>query len=105
MALTSLRQKITFGEFDPFVYLHGERGDGSRFFAYLNLPFEQLARLNSDMERGVLVQLAEYGKVLLQGDGAPTADQMRYMEAQYAFDHTDPFADDASEDAFAALAA
>lgn len=105
MALTSFRQKIMFGDFDPVVFLKGERGNGARFFAYLCLPFEQLARLNSDMDRGKLVQLAEYGKVVLQGDGEPSDEQMRFMERHYAFDHTDPFADDAAEEERAALAA
>lgn len=105
MALTSFRQKIMFGDFDPIVFLKGERSNGVRFFAYLCLPFEQLARLNSDMERGRLVRFAEYGKVMLQGDGEPTDEQMRYMERHYAFDHTDPFADDCAEDECVAVAA
>lgn len=105
MAITSLRQKILVGDFDPVVFLSGIRGNGTAFFAYLSLPFEQLARLNSDMERGTLVHLREYGKVVLQGEGEPTADQKRYMERHYAFDHTDPFADDlGDEDAVACCA-
>lgn len=104
MALTSVRQKILFGDFDPVVFLKGERPNGVTFFAYLSLPFEQLARLNSDMERGRVVQLSEYGKVVLQGDGEPSDDQKQYMERHYAFDHTDPFADDA-EDELAVCAA
>lgn len=98
MVFTSIRQKILLGDFDPVVFLAGERTGGMPFFAYMSLPFEQLARLNSDMERGTLVQLAEYGKLLLQGEGEPTADQKRYMERHYAFDHTDPFADDCAEE-------
>lgn len=102
MGLLSFRQKILIGDCDPVVLLKGERGAGRPFFAYLSLPIEQLARLNRDMERGVLVQLAEYGKVVLQGLGEPTEDQKRYMERHYAFDHTDPFADDGNEPTCAA---
>lgn len=94
MAITSVRQKILFGDFDPVVFLKGERQDGAPFFAYLSLPFEQLARLNSDMQRGTLLRLSDYGRVVMQGEGEPTGDQMRYMERHYAFDHTDPFAED-----------
>lgn len=97
----SFRQKILIGDRNPVVFLNGERDNGVPFFAYLSLPFEQLARLNRDMERGALVRLAEYGKVILQGNGEPTEDQKRYMERHYAFDHTDPFADDDVGDAIA----
>lgn len=104
MSLLSFRQKVLIGDCNPVVYLMGEQGEGHPFFAYLSLPMEQLARLNRDMERGVLVHLAEYGKVVLQGRGEPTAEQKSYMERHYAFDHTDPFADD-EEEAISACAA
>lgn len=97
MGLLSFRQKVLIGDHNPVVFLKGERGEGRPFFAYLSLPIEQLVRLNRDMERGVLVQLAEYGKVVLQGFGEPNEDQKQYMERHYAFDHTDPFADDGED--------
>jgi hypothetical protein len=102
--LLSFRQKILLGDCNPVVYLRGERGEGRKFFAYLSLPMEQLMRLNRDMDRGVLVHLAEYGKVILQGFGEPNDDQKRYMERHYAFDHTDPFADDEDDDVTACAA-
>lgn len=101
MALVSYQQKIMFTGMEPIVYLHGARhltaGEAQPFFAYLILSLEQLTRLNRDMERGLLVRLAEYGRVVLQGIGEPTEDQKRYMERYYAFDHTDYFAEEEND--------
>lgn len=88
------RQKILLGDRDPLVMLRGTRQSGLPFFAYVILSMEQLAKLNYDMENGRMVQLGEYGKVIMQGEGEPNDDQKYYMERHYAFDHFDPFADD-----------
>lgn len=95
--LLSFRQKIIIGDDNPVILIKGERGEGRIFFAYLSLRMDQLMRLHRDMESGELVHLSDYGRVILQGFGEPNEDQQRYMEKHYAFDHTDPFADDEDE--------
>lgn len=109
MAFVSHQQKIMFTGVEPIVYLRGERhlkdGQNVTFFAYIILSLEQLTRLNRDMERGRLVRLAEYGRVVLQGMGEPTEDQKRYMERYYAFDHTDHFAEEENDNSPAAYSA
>lgn len=94
MALMSHRQKVLLGDREPVVLLRGTRGGGVPFFAYVVLSMEQLTRLNRDMERGILVSLADYGRIVVQGEGEPTEAQKEYMERHYAFDHYDPFDDD-----------
>ncbi|MGB1539383.1 MAG: hypothetical protein ACPG80_00325 [Rickettsiales bacterium] len=92
------RQKVLLGDRNPVVLLRGERQSGQPFFAYIVLTIGQLTRLNSDMDAGNFVRLSDYGKVVLQGEGQPSEEQMQYMAEHYAFfDHTDPFADDAQD--------
>lgn len=94
-SVLSYRQKILLADREPVVYLRGKRMGGLPFFAYVVLSMEQLTKLNYDMENGRMVQLADYGHVVMQGEGDPNDDQKAYMERHYAFDHFDPFADDA----------
>ncbi|MBM3617413.1 MAG: hypothetical protein FJX23_02590 [Alphaproteobacteria bacterium] len=103
MSIVSYQQKIMFSDQEPIVFLRGEKTYGDRapqaFFAYVKLPYEQLTRLHHDMDAGRLVRLGEYGRVLLQGIGQPSREQMEYMERNFAFDHTDHFADDEESEA------
>lgn len=98
MSIVSYQQKIMFSDQEPIVFLRGEKSIAGRapqaFFVYVMLPFEQLNRLNNDMDAGRLVRLGEYGRVLLQGIGEPSREQKDYMERNYAFDHTDHFSDE-----------
>ena len=93
-SVLNYRQKIMLGDREPVVLLRGSRQTGLPFFAYVILSMEQLTRLNYDMENGRMVQLGNYGRVVMQGEGDPNDDQKHYMERHYAFDHYDPFADD-----------
>lgn len=99
MRFVSYEQKIVLTDGDAMAYLRGDRlqedDRAQPYFVYMVLPFEQLSRLNRDLENGEEVHLAEYGRVVLQANGMPNAEQKEYMERYYGFDHTDHFADDA----------
>lgn len=88
-----LREKIMIGETESIVFISYLR-QNSQHFAYLALPLERLSILNLDIELGRMTRLQDYGRVLLEGEGNPSEEQKNFMELHYAFDHTDPFADD-----------
>ncbi len=95
----SFRQKILLGDRDPVVLLRGKRQSGLPFFAYVVLSPRKLTQLNEDMRKGTLITLADYGTVVMEGEGEPSEEQKAYMNDHYGFfDHTDPFAEDEEDE-------
>lgn len=78
-------QKLTLQKNDAVMRINGQREDGSAFFVYVQMSKAAVDQMMRDQESGAVVDVQQYGTVLLSGDGEPTEEQIAYMRDTYDF--------------------
>lgn len=87
MAELSHRHKVLLENNDGIVLLNGLSPDGNKFYAYIVMNKASIERMVNDQESGTLVDFADYGQIILQGEGDPNDEVRKYMEDNYNFNH------------------
>lgn len=79
------RKRLWLEGYNPIVLLWTMKSK-KRYFAYVEMTREEYTHLSR--EPSSFKGLNKHGKVIVHGEGIPSAETRLFMERHYEFDHT-----------------